>query len=150
MPNLLDSSAAEEMARRVLQLTPEAKPLWGSMTATEMLLHCNKIQEHLLTPATAPKKKTSAKQLILRWVVLYLLPRYPRNAGAPRQVVTKGLIDQNAFAEQQQRFIQNVLRFPKHTAPIEHHHPYFGSMSTRQWGLSSWKHNDHHLRQFGV
>jgi len=150
MPNILDRTTAEKMVQRVQRLTPDTQPLWGSMAVTEMLLHCNKIQEQLLIPATSAWKKTSLKQYILRCLVLYIMPNFPKNARAPKQVQTKGLIDSEAFYDQQQRFIENVLRFPAHTSPIEHRHPYFGNLNTRQWGIACWKHNDHHLRQFGV
>ena len=150
MPTILDKSTAEKMVRRVQQLTPETQPLWGQMTVTEMLLHCNKIQEQLLNPATPSGKKTSLKQYITRWVVLYVMPAFPKNVQAPKQVQTKGMAEAKAFEEQQQRFIENVLRFPDHKLPIEHRHPYFGNLNTRQWGIACWKHNDHHLRQFGV
>lgn len=29
-------------------------------------------------------------------------------------------------------------------------HPFFGKMSEGEWDTLSWKHLDHHLRQFGV
>lgn len=29
-------------------------------------------------------------------------------------------------------------------------HPAFGPLSGREWDVLSWKHLDHHLRQFGV
>jgi hypothetical protein len=29
-------------------------------------------------------------------------------------------------------------------------HPLFGPLTTTQWGQLTWKHLDHHLRQFGV
>ena len=29
-------------------------------------------------------------------------------------------------------------------------HPLFGSMSRREWGVVTYKHVDHHLKQFGV
>ena len=29
-------------------------------------------------------------------------------------------------------------------------HPWFGSISGKEWGLVCWRHLDYHLRQFGV
>ena len=29
-------------------------------------------------------------------------------------------------------------------------HPFFGKITTTDWGLVNYKHADHHLRQFGV
>lgn len=150
MPNIFDKSTADKMIRRVQSLTPEATPLWGSMNVTEMLLHCNMIQEKLLQAAKPSGKKTSVKQYLTRWLVLYVMPRYPKGAAAPKDFRTKGVIDRETFQEQQQRFIQNLIIFQQHTAPVEHYHPYFGKLNTKEWGITCWKHNDHHLRQFGV
>jgi hypothetical protein len=29
-------------------------------------------------------------------------------------------------------------------------HPLFGSLTWREWGVATYKHADHHLRQFGA
>ena len=29
-------------------------------------------------------------------------------------------------------------------------HPLFGPMTWREWGVATYKHTDHHLRQFGA
>ncbi|TPW11975.1 MAG: hypothetical protein FD129_1557, partial [bacterium] len=29
-------------------------------------------------------------------------------------------------------------------------HPFFGNLNIDEWGRLSWKHLDHHLRQFGA
>lgn len=151
MKNLLDSNAVEQLIQRVQQLQPGTPPQWGSMTATEMLLHCNKVHQQLLAPpSSATKKKTSVRQYLARWVVLYILPHFPKGAQAPKQLHTKGAITDAAFEEQKEQFIQIVRRFPQHTDSIAHRHPYFGNLNTRQWGRAGWKHTDHHLRQFGV
>jgi hypothetical protein len=148
--NLLNKEAIESLVQRVQRLSPRTPPRWGSMTATEMLLHCNKVHEHLLSPAESSGRGTSAMQYLLRWVVLYVMPRYPKGANTPKQLRTKGAIPDAAFEEQKKIFIELLRRFQQHQASIQHHHPYFGNLSTRQWGRASWKHTDHHLRQFGV
>lgn len=149
--NLLDKEANELIVQRVQKLRADTRPHWGTMSATEMLLHCNKAHELMLTTPTAPSGKgTTVTQYLTRWVVLYLLPKLPKNARAPGQIRTRGTINDAAFEEQKQAFIALMRRFPQHTEPIQHDHPYFGALRTQQWGLSGWKHVDHHLRQFGV
>lgn len=147
--NLLDRQSAEQLISRVEKLQPTRKAVWGSMTATEMLLHCNKVHELLLLPASLSPKKTTLKQYLIRYLVLYIMPNYPKNAKAPQQIATKGSITSEAFEQQKENYIALLRRFQQPTE-IKHHHPYFGNLSTTQWGLASWKHADHHLRQFGV
>lgn len=148
--NVLDQQSTEQLISRVEKLQAGSKALWGSMTATEMLLHCNKIHQLLLSPGTRSQQKTSFRQYLVRGLVLYVLPNFPKNAKAPQQVRTKGTVANEAFEEQKQAYISLMQRLHQHNAPILHRHPYFGNLSTAQWGLASWKHADHHLRQFGV
>jgi hypothetical protein len=147
--NLFDNECTENLVERVKKVKPGSMPLWGTMNATEMLLHCNRINEQLLT-APPLKKGTRFKQYIGRWLVLYLLPTFPKNARTPTRNNTKGQVDGSAFAEQQQTFIDLIRRFPVHAKPIQLPHPYFGDLDKKQWGLAGYKHIDHHLRQFGV
>jgi hypothetical protein len=78
------------------------------------------------------------------------MPRFPKGAQAPKKFQVKGTVGASEFEKEKQGFINSVQRFATHSGPIAHHHPYFGKLSTEQWGLASWKHVDHHLRQFGV
>jgi hypothetical protein len=148
--NLLDPEAAWEMAKRIERLRPDTSPRWGKMNATEMLLHMNKVHQQLLSPAAATTKKTSLKQLLIRWLVLYVMPRYPKGAKTPSVFDTKGAAKQDVFDEQKRLFTELLQRFAAMEEPIRHYHPYFGALSTSQWGVASWKHADHHLRQFGL
>lgn len=147
--NLLDEECSENLAARVQKLQPDAQPLWGSMTATEMLLHCNRVNEQLLN-APPLKKGNRMRHYLARWLVLYLLPNFPKNAKTPKRNITIGQVDASAFEEQRQQFAELIRRFPAHQAPIELPHPYFGDLNTKQWGLAGYKHIDHHLRQFGI
>lgn len=147
--SILDEQCCEALAARVQKIQPDSQPRWGTMNATEMLLHCNRVNEQLLA-AEAPRVKTKVSQYIARLLVLYLLPNYPKGARTPRRLDTKGQIDVSAFRQEQTNFIDIIRRFPVHQKPIELPHPYFGQLSTKQWGLAGYKHVDHHLRQFGV
>lgn len=149
--NLLHADAVELLINRVEQLQPDRSPLWGSMTPVEMLVHCNAIHSHLLTPSGEKlKKRTTVIQFLARWLVLYVIPRYPRHAKAPQQVRTAGKVPSADFNEEKEVYKQLLRRFSSLQAPIRKSHPYFGNLSTKQWGLAMWKHADHHLRQFGV
>lgn len=147
--NLLDTACIETLVSRAQRIQPDDQPLWGTMTAAEMMLHCNRVNEQLLNNPSL-KKGTKLKQLLGRWLVLYALPNYPKNARTPKRNDTKGQIDAAAFYNEQKRFVAMLRRFPQHDKPIELPHPYFGDLNTKQWGLAGYKHVDHHLRQFGV
>lgn len=147
--NILDQQCVETLVDRVQKLQPDAQGRWGTMNATEMLLHCNRVNEQLLAGSSL-KKGNRPMQYIARWLVLYLLPNYPKNARMPKRNITTGQVDATAFAQELENFIALLRRFPSHDKPIELPHPYFGDLNTRQWGIAGYKHVDHHLRQFGL
>lgn len=148
--NLLNPKTAALVTQRVQQLSADKAPLWGSMTAAEMLLHCNRIHQQLLEATESATKPTTLRQHLVRIVVLYLMPHFPKGAKAPARVVTKGLVSAEGFEKEKADFVNWISRFATHTVPITAGHPYFGRLSTNQWGLAAYKHIDHHLRQFGV
>ncbi|HUC81589.1 MAG TPA: DUF1569 domain-containing protein [Flavisolibacter sp.] len=148
--NLLDKDCCQSVINRAQNLDAESQPLWGTMSVTEMLHHCSKVHRQVLSPAGPATQKTSLKQYFFRWMGLYALPRFPKGVQTPKQFRTKGLVDKAAFEAEKKDFIATVQLFAAHQNPINHFHPYFGKLSTQQWGLTSWKHVDHHLRQFGV
>jgi hypothetical protein len=41
LPNIFSQAIASKVIERVNQLSPNSKPLWGKMDATQVLAHCN-------------------------------------------------------------------------------------------------------------
>ena len=41
MINVFDPQETAEIINRIHKLTPDSKPLWGKMSAAQMLAHCN-------------------------------------------------------------------------------------------------------------
>jgi hypothetical protein len=147
--NLLDQSAAIEIIARAEKLQISNKPIWGKMTVTEMLFHCNLANTQILEEQMAFQPPTF-KQRLLKILGLYLLPTFPRNRKGAERNDTKGHIDSSRFDEQLKQLIGILQRFPEHTGPMTLVHPAFGMLTRRQWGRAAWMHMDHHLRQFGV
>ena len=147
--NLLNESAADQIIERVKKLQPTSKALWGTMNATEMLLHANLCNEEVFHDVV-PNKKTTLKQFLLRVLALYIAPNFKKNVKGDVKKETVGKIDPAKFEEQKARFIKLINRYPNHKAPITLPHIAFGNISTKEWGIAAYKHMDHHLRQFGV
>ena len=53
------------------------------------------------------------------------------------------------FNEAKTDLINLINRFEAHSLSKDTH-PMFGPMTVDEWGISTWKHIDHHLNQFGV
>lgn len=57
--------------------------------------------------------------------------------------------DANENFEQQKEKWVSLLEGYRHPGSTTHIHPFFGKISREQTGRLAYKHNDHHLRQFG-
>ncbi|AYY86182.1 DUF1569 domain-containing protein [Chryseobacterium indologenes] len=147
--NLLKHEAAAAIIARVKNLSASHIPLWGEMTATEMLLHCNSCNRQILQESGA-KNKTTLQQFVLRILALYIAPGFKKNSKGESRHDTKGKVDSDDFGKQKTDFILLIELFSVTTRPLTIPHPAFGNISTYEWGIAAYKHMDHHLRQFGV
>jgi len=147
--NLLDKTTAEEIVTRAKSLQRTDKGNWGTMEVTEMLHHCNLANKQILH-GDIEYKKSSLKQHLLRFLSLYIVPKFLKNIKGAERNDTKGKISADEFEQEKIKFISLIHQFATHKDPIELTHPAFGNLKTRQWGVAAWMHMDHHLRQFGA
>ena len=148
--NLLDKQAADEVISRVQSLKITDKAHWGAMEVTEMLHHCYMANKNILENEPDNPKAT-LKQVLIKTLFLYILPAFPKNVKGPKRIdpkLSKILPDQ--FEEKRSKLLQTIQQFSERKTPIEVTHPFFGKLNTKQWGVFTWMHMDHHLRQFGV
>ena len=147
--NIFDAAVKDELINRVNHLTENSVALWGVMNVAEMMHHCNKALKNLLTPVSG--KPESLKQKILRFLFLYIVPKYPQNADAPNSInIKKNNIMPDSFIKEKGQLIESLVEFQQYEGQIKYLHPYFGNMNRKQWGIITWMHMDHHLRQFGA
>ncbi len=148
--NLFDEVVKNEIIERSQQVTELSTRLWGKMQPAEMLRHCS---DALLLTLSTPKtiKKSTTRQRVLKFMMLNFISRFPMKAKAPRQLdmLRNPALELN-IEEEKKRFAENINRFYNHKDVIQTTHPYFGNMNKKQWGILTWMHMDHHLRQFGV
>lgn len=109
--NLLYSDAAESIISRVKNLQAINNNVWGTMNATEMLLHVNLCNEEIFDNSTSVKR-TTLKQYLLRIIALYIAPNFKKGIKGDIKKETLGKIDALEFDKQKDRFIELIKRFP--------------------------------------
>jgi hypothetical protein len=57
--------------------------------------------------------------------------------------------EEKNFEKERGALIEMVNRFTEINITGEHH-PVFGKITKENWSKATWKHLDHHLKQFGV
>jgi hypothetical protein len=83
----------------------------------------------------------------LKHLLLYVLP-FPK--GAPTAPELKPVIAAESFEDERSALLALVERIG--TGPSDGAgpgHPLFGPLTWREWGVVTYKHFDHHLKQFG-
>jgi hypothetical protein len=150
MIHLFDKATAVAVKERVGRITPESQREWGSMTSAQALAHCSLGIEMALGHQKPPRMMVGR---ILGPVIKRLALRddapMRRNSPTVPGMVVKDDFDLQA---EQKRLIESIDRFtdegPEGCA--KHPHAFFGILTPQQWAILTYKHVDHHLRQFGV
>jgi hypothetical protein len=148
--NIFDKQAAHEVVKRIQKVQPSAKPRWGCMTEVEMFFHLNEALRRTMMTRQEPKRST-LKQKILKIYFIYIAPQFPKNVEAPKFVnMKKNSFQLQGFEQEQNKLIERVNEFQQSQKELAQSHPIFGRLTRKQWGIFTWMHLDHHLRQFNV
>ena len=146
--NLFDAAAHREIVERLHQLTPSSQALWGKMNVSQMLAHCKRAFRVPLSEKPLPRMFFGR---MIGWLLkhkLYNSTPYRKSLPTAPDFIIR---DQREFEKEKTELLKLVNQFQSAPKKIGlYPHPFFGKFTRKQWGLSMWKHLDHHLRQFGV
>ena len=150
MKNLFAATDAEEIKSRIGLLKRNSEHLWGNMNVAQALAHCC-LGMQMASGDLRPPRVLIGRILgpmVKRKVVADDEPMH-RNSPTAKQLIVSNEPD---FATEQARLIELVTQFaaagPQNCTT--HPHAFFGSMTPDEWAILTYKHLDHHLRQFGV
>ena len=148
MRSILKENDRTELGSRVRSLSVSSTARWGSMDVVSMLQHLRLSTRMALGELAVPSANKRPFQVFpLKHLILYVFP-FPK--GAPTAPELK---PSNAISLEEERAALLELLERIGTGPREGAgpaHPLFGPMSWREWGVVTYKHADHHLRQFGA
>jgi hypothetical protein len=148
MGSILNEKDREEVQRRIRSLSASSNRRWGSMDVVGMLQHLNLAARMTLGELKVPSANKKAFQMFpLKQLILYVFP-FPK--GAPTAPELKP-IDAASFEEERAALLELLGRIG--TGPTDGSgpaHPLFGPLTWREWGVATYKHTDHHLKQFGA
>ncbi|MCA6421807.1 MAG: DUF1569 domain-containing protein [Flavobacterium sp.] len=148
MSTIFNSSDNDFIISRINQLTPESKAHWGKMNVSQMIVHCQQ-------PLLVSEGKLGVKRSLIGIVIGNLMKKKFLNKKFGKNLPTdkKFIITYNPeFEKEKQLLINQIQSFEKKGNSVikNFKHPFFGSMTAEEWGIISYKHLDHHLKQFGV
>jgi Protein of unknown function (DUF1569) len=149
MKNILNHLHTEEILNRIDKLNPNSQSQWGRMDVAQMLAHCSLFQDIAMGNSFPPRGLLG--RLIGRFVkpILYNDKPIPHNMST---IPTILITDKKEFDTEREKLKQKIITF-QNDGPAKcttHPHPFFGKLSSEEWGKGIYKHLDHHLKQFGV
>ena len=148
MGSILNESDRAAIDRRLRSLSASSTARWGSMDVVGMLQHLRLSARMTLGELPVPSANKRVFQVFpLKHLILYVLP-FPK--GAPTAPELKP-VDAASFEEERAAVLELLERIGTGLREgVGPDHPLFGPLSWREWGVATYKHADHHLRQFGA
>ena len=148
MRSILKEDNRAEISSRVRSLSVSSNRKWGSMNVADMLQHLSLSARMTLGELSVPSANKRVFQMFpFKHLILYVLP-FPK--GAPTAPLLKP-IDAESLEGERAAVLELLERIG--TGPREGAgpaHPLFGPLSWSEWGVTTYKHTDHHLKQFGA
>ena len=150
MKNLFETARVEEVKAWLVHLRPDSERLWGKMGAAQALAHCSAALE------VAVGDNRSPRLLLGRIIGRIVKPMALGNDEPMRRnsPTVKGLVvqDDRDLEAERERLRGLIDRFaaggPK--GCTTNPHGFFGQLTPEEWAILTYKHLDHHLRQFGA
>ena len=143
----------DKLIRAIKKLTPETKPKWGKMNATQMVWHCKKFiifyqNEKNYPPNLRTKTLGYMHMFFLRYIIKWDYDKYPKNTPTlkffdPEKAKDVDLYDEKEelvkrlklVNEYEQEFIVNTMH---------------GKVTRDTFKEVVKGHTSFHLKQFGV
>ena len=122
---------------------------WGKMDVAQMLAHCSAGMDMASGRLNLPRALVG--RVLGRFVKPIYINEKPftRNSPTAKELVFSNPCD---FLREQEQLRAKVQQFHEggEAQCTRHPHPFFGALTPQEWSRGTYKHLDHHLRQFGA
>jgi hypothetical protein len=148
MGSILNESDRAAICNRMRSLSASSTARWGRMNVTEMLQHLRHSARMTVGELEVASSNKRVFQVFpLKHLILYVLP-FPKGAPTAPELLPGTAA---SFEEEHAAvltLLEQIGSGPREGAGPPH--PLFGPMSWPEWGVVTYKHADHHLKQFGA
>ena len=148
MGSILNDVERTAICERINSVTSASVPRWGRMDANAMLNHLR--QSALMALGELPvacKNKRLFQVFPIKHLILYVVP-FPKGAPTAPELLLSDAAAVDSLRSELVSLVERIGSGPRDGyGPV---HPLFGPLSFREWGVATYKHTDHHLRQFGA
>ena len=146
MGSILNETDRAAIRERIGSVTSASLPRWGRMDAKAMLTHLR--LSALMALGELPvacKSKRAFQAFPIKHLILHVVP-FPKGAPTAPELLVPYAPPVEAIRSELLSLMERIGAGPREgDGPV---HPLFGRLSFREWGVATYKHADHHLRQF--
>jgi hypothetical protein len=136
-----------DLQARISRLSPSAPAKWGRMSAPEMVSHLVESLRMATGELPVASRRLPLRYPPLKQFIVYLMP-FPKGVPTAPELKARVPGDWPSDVRALSAAMDGCAGRPA-DGPWPHH-PAFGKLSHRAWGVLAYRHIDHHLRQFGV
>jgi hypothetical protein len=149
MKTVFDSATRDELLRRIDAVQPGSQRQWGKMSAAQMFEHTARTLE--MPTGKRPPQRVFIGKLISWMFKKQFLGEKPFGKNSPTGA--DFIVHDEPALDAGREKVKSLLR--ELCAGGEKGcdgrvHAFFGPLTGAEWGVSTYKHVDHHLRQFGA
>lgn len=150
MKDIFQKETTEGLISRIENLSPQSQRLWGKMSVSQMLAHCNVTYE-LVYDNKHPRPNALKRFFIKAFVKNVVVSEKPYKKSIPTAPIFL-VGDDKDFEVEKSRLIDYLRR----TQELGENYfngresLSFGRLNKQEWSNMFYKHLDHHLNQFGV
>ena len=150
MKSLFDAQNVNEVKERLALVRSSSDRQWGKMNAAQALAHCSLAMEWAVGDRKPPRMFLGRiLGRIVKPMALGNDAPLRRNSPTAKDLVVQ---DERDLDIERERLCGLIDRFAAAgpTGCTTQPHSFFGPLTPEEWAVLSYKHLDHHLRQFGV
>jgi hypothetical protein len=150
MKTIFNQEDNNELVERISNLKEDSERKWGKMNVSQMLVHCQK-------PLEVAAEQLFIKRNIFSYLFGAMMKKklidngedFKQNLPTSKQFKIESDFDFKKEQEMLNKMVQSLGQKGESAIKIKIH-PFFGKMTSNEWGILFYKHLDHHLQQFGV
>jgi len=148
MRTIWEAPRQQEIRDRLARLRPDARGAWGKLSAPAMVCHLADSLKMALGDLPVAPKHLPIRYPPLKQLIIYVAP-FPKGAPTAPELLTRPPATWQADVAELQALVDRLIARGREPSPWPDH-PAFGKLSHRAWGVLTYRHMDHHLRQFGA
>jgi hypothetical protein len=150
MRTLFNPADRAAMITRIERLNTASTRLWGTMSVADMTTHL--IEGCKITFNEKPAELVRSKRppRIVTWLFICTTFPWPKGKLPTSQEYLADSADIAQLDDYKQTLIAYLQRFAQAPESLSFGtHPFFHTLTPAQWGALTYRHIDHHLKQFG-